>query len=141
MSRHLWTTKTERLPAFGGDKPHISSLGTIWSHARDTPNIPSFLHHSDMSSTLPRTSQRLLSQSAAHSSIQRVAQVRRHLSTTPAPGGEIRDAYILSAARTPTGKVLLLVFIRALLLIQISSTALLSQSLLLSSAQQLLPPP
>ncbi|CAD6570773.1 MAG: hypothetical protein ASARMPRED_003924 [Alectoria sarmentosa] len=28
----------------------------------------------------------------------------RHLSTTPASRGEIRDAYILSAARTPTGK-------------------------------------
>ncbi|KAL9064326.1 MAG: hypothetical protein Q9161_008960 [Pseudevernia consocians] len=43
MSRHLLTTKGERLPAFGGDKPHISSLGTIWSHARDTPNIPPIL--------------------------------------------------------------------------------------------------
>ncbi|KAL8663128.1 MAG: hypothetical protein Q9202_004165 [Teloschistes flavicans] len=37
-------------------------------------------------------------------SLQRVAQVRRHLSTTPTPRPEIGDAYILSAARTPTGK-------------------------------------
>lgn len=60
----------------------------------------------DMSSTLPRTSQRLLSQSGAHSPKQRISQVRRHLSVTPASRGEIRDVYILSAARTPTGKVL-----------------------------------
>ncbi|KAI4249880.1 MAG: hypothetical protein LQ352_005512 [Teloschistes flavicans] len=37
-------------------------------------------------------------------SLQRVAQVRRHLSTTPTPRPDICDAYILSAARTPTGK-------------------------------------
>lgn len=68
---------------------------------------PAFPSSSDMSSTLPRTSQRLLSGPAAHSPAQRLAQVRRHLSTSPASKGEIRDAYILSAARTPTGKVLL----------------------------------
>ncbi|KAL8730828.1 MAG: hypothetical protein Q9181_004519 [Wetmoreana brouardii] len=36
--------------------------------------------------------------------LHRVAQIRRHLTTSPARGGEIRDAYILSAARTPTGR-------------------------------------
>ena len=49
----------------------------------------------------------MLSHPAAHSPVQRVAQLRRHLATTPASKGEIRDAYILSAARTPTGKVFL----------------------------------
>ncbi|KAM0798043.1 acetyl-CoA acetyltransferase [Usnea florida] len=57
-----------------------------------------------MNFTLPRASQRLLSQPTPQSPIQRIAQVRRHLSTTHASKGEIRDAYILSAARTPTGK-------------------------------------
>ncbi|KAI4282562.1 MAG: hypothetical protein L6R35_005380 [Caloplaca aegaea] len=42
--------------------------------------------------------------STSTSSLRRVAQVGRHLSTTRPARGEIRDAYILSAARTPTGK-------------------------------------
>lgn len=50
---------------------------------------------------------RTLFQSAMSRPLQRVAQVRRHLSTSSTSKGEIRDAYILSAARTPTGKVLL----------------------------------
>ncbi|KAI4252615.1 MAG: hypothetical protein L6R42_007897 [Xanthoria sp. 1 TBL-2021] len=47
---------------------------------------------------------RTTSQAAAPRPLQRVAQVRRHLSATPSVKGAIRDAYILSAARTPTGK-------------------------------------
>ncbi|KAI9847577.1 MAG: hypothetical protein M1837_002151 [Sclerophora amabilis] len=35
---------------------------------------------------------------------QRVAQLQRQFSTSPSSGKEIQDAYILSAARTPTGK-------------------------------------
>ncbi|EON67508.1 acetyl-CoA C-acetyltransferase [Coniosporium apollinis CBS 100218] len=34
---------------------------------------------------------------------QRLSQVQRHFSTTPRPAQEIRDAYILSASRTPVG--------------------------------------
>ncbi|KAL8728945.1 MAG: hypothetical protein Q9166_005040 [cf. Caloplaca sp. 2 TL-2023] len=47
---------------------------------------------------------RVTSQTMSSRSVQRVAQARRQFSTTPPPRGEIRDAYILSAARTPTGK-------------------------------------
>ena len=36
--------------------------------------------------------------------MSRLAQVRRHLHSTPSFGREIRDAYILGASRTPTGK-------------------------------------
>ncbi|KAL2042322.1 hypothetical protein N7G274_004811 [Stereocaulon virgatum] len=57
-----------------------------------------------MASILPQTSKQVLSQSNMSLPIQRVAQVRRHLSVSAASRGEIRDAYILSAARTPTGK-------------------------------------
>ena len=35
---------------------------------------------------------------------RRLAQVHRHLHATPRPRRELRDAYILGAARTPTGK-------------------------------------
>jgi len=52
-----------------------------------------------------QTSKRLYSQQTMSRPVQRVAQVRRHLSTSPIARGEIRDAYILSAARTPVGKV------------------------------------
>ncbi|KAL6715124.1 Acetyl-CoA acetyltransferase erg10A, mitochondrial [Lecanora helva] len=54
-----------------------------------------------MNSILCKTSQSLSSRSKT---IQRIAQVRRHLNTSPRVKSEIRDAYILSAARTPTGK-------------------------------------
>lgn len=37
-------------------------------------------------------------------STARLAQVQRHFSSTPVPRKEIQDAYILSAARTPTAK-------------------------------------
>lgn len=40
-----------------------------------------------------------------HGPTQRLSQVRRHLSTSLSFNREIRDAYILSASRTPTGKV------------------------------------
>ncbi|KAL8751225.1 MAG: hypothetical protein Q9199_006569 [Rusavskia elegans] len=46
----------------------------------------------------------MTSRATAPRPLQRVAQVRRHLSATPFVKGAIRDAYILSAARTPTGK-------------------------------------
>lgn len=61
-----------------------------------------------MSKILVRSSQRFGNQAVAQNSVQRLAQVRRHLSTTQPVEREIRDAYILSAARTPTGKVLIL---------------------------------
>ncbi|KAL8689609.1 MAG: hypothetical protein Q9224_004603 [Gallowayella concinna] len=50
------------------------------------------------------TTRMLTNPANASRPLQRVAQVRRHLSTTRPSKGEIRDAYILSAARTPTGK-------------------------------------
>ncbi|KAI4121817.1 MAG: hypothetical protein LQ347_006727 [Umbilicaria vellea] len=56
-----------------------------------------------MSSIATRSSQRLATQASLRPS-QRLAQVRRHFSTAPSPRQEIRDAYILSAARTPTTK-------------------------------------
>ncbi|KAL9044483.1 MAG: hypothetical protein Q9214_002380 [Letrouitia sp. 1 TL-2023] len=57
-----------------------------------------------MSKSLSRNSHVLSHQTAVHRPLQRVAQVRRHLSATPTRRTELRDAYILSAARTPTGK-------------------------------------
>lgn len=124
-----------------GDKPQIFDLG---NPVGDSPNIPSFLPSSDMSSTLPRTSHRLLSRSAAHSPIQRIAQIQRHLSTTPASRSEIRDAYILSAARTPTGKVILsspLLISKGIVLTCVSSMAPLSQFPPPNSAQRPSRPP
>ncbi|KAI4234655.1 MAG: hypothetical protein LQ349_003656 [Xanthoria aureola] len=47
---------------------------------------------------------RMTRQATAPRSLQRVAQVRRHLTTARPVKGTVRDAYILSAARTPTGK-------------------------------------
>ncbi|KAL8718827.1 MAG: hypothetical protein Q9225_004090 [Loekoesia sp. 1 TL-2023] len=47
---------------------------------------------------------RLVSKVATSRPLRRVAQVRRHFSTTHHAKGDIQDAYILSAARTPTGK-------------------------------------
>ena len=58
-----------------------------------------------MSRIFIRSSQRLGSGPMASDSMQRLAQVRRHLSTTRPVKQEVRDAYILSATRTPTGKV------------------------------------
>ena len=79
------------------------------SHSRRLPRDQhaSLLHSISivMSHILPRASRPLLSPAASNRPIQRVAQVRRHLSATASAKGEIRDAYILSAARTPTGKV------------------------------------
>ncbi|KAI4164558.1 MAG: hypothetical protein LQ342_001871 [Letrouitia transgressa] len=57
-----------------------------------------------MSKSISRNSHVLSHQTAVHRPLQRVAQVRRHLSATPTRRTEVRDAYILSAARTPTGK-------------------------------------
>ncbi|KAL8829189.1 MAG: hypothetical protein Q9170_006284 [Blastenia crenularia] len=50
------------------------------------------------------TTCRLTSQVTASKPLRRVAQVRRHFNTTAPTRGQIQDAYILSAARTPTGK-------------------------------------
>lgn len=61
----------------------------------------------DMSTKFIRTSARVCTGSMASRPTQRVSQIRRHLSSTSAKRSEIRDAYILSAARTPTGKVFL----------------------------------
>ncbi|MCJ1322127.1 hypothetical protein MMC15_007472 [Xylographa vitiligo] len=53
---------------------------------------------------ISRTSTSMLSGSSLSQPQQRLAQVRRHLHSTAALKREIRDAYILGAARTPTGK-------------------------------------
>ncbi|MCJ1390254.1 hypothetical protein MMC18_003112 [Xylographa bjoerkii] len=58
-----------------------------------------------MSSFVSRTSKSKLSGSSLSRPQQRLAQVRRHLHSTAALNRDIRVAYILSAARTPTGKV------------------------------------
>lgn len=58
-----------------------------------------------MTTILSQASKRFTSYSAMSRPTQRIAQVRRHLSSSSVSRGEIRDAYILSAARTPTGKV------------------------------------
>ena len=61
----------------------------------------------NMSLYIPGASQRLTTSFSHLHTRQRAAQVRRHLSTTSSLRQEIRDAYILSAARTPTGRVCL----------------------------------
>ncbi|MCJ1422235.1 hypothetical protein MMC29_000115 [Sticta canariensis] len=58
-----------------------------------------------MSAIIPKSPKQLTNHSILHSApTQRLSQLRRHLSTTLPSQGKIRDAYILSAARTPTGK-------------------------------------
>ncbi|MCJ1246679.1 hypothetical protein MMC30_003888 [Trapelia coarctata] len=49
-------------------------------------------------------SQRIMSRTTASRPQQRLAQVRRHIHSSSPRQSEIRDAYILSAARTPTAK-------------------------------------
>lgn len=58
-----------------------------------------------MSAIISKSPKQLTNSSLLHTSTQRLSQVRRHVSTTPSTHGKIQDAYILSAARTPTGKV------------------------------------
>ena len=70
------------------------------------PAAPSsFSSSMNMTTILSQASKRFTSYSAMSRPTQRVAQVRRHLSSSSVSRGEIRDAYVLSAARTPTGKV------------------------------------
>ncbi|MCJ1290120.1 hypothetical protein MMC34_001656 [Xylographa carneopallida] len=57
-----------------------------------------------MSSFASRASKGMRSGGPFNQPQQRLAQVRRHLHSTAALNRKIRDAYILSAARTPTGK-------------------------------------
>lgn len=54
---------------------------------------------------LPASSARLAIRQSTHIPSARLSQVQRHFSTTNPVRKEIQDAYILSAARTPTGKV------------------------------------
>lgn len=54
---------------------------------------------------LPASSARMALRQTPHVSSARLSQVQRHFSTTSPVRKEIQDAYILSAARTPTGKV------------------------------------
>jgi hypothetical protein len=54
---------------------------------------------------LPASSARLALRQSPHVPSTRLSQVQRHFSTTSPVRKEIQDAYILSAARTPTGKV------------------------------------
>lgn len=56
-----------------------------------------------MSSRISRTAMASLRNASA--SAQRIAQVQRHFSSTTSARQEIQEAYILSAARTPTAKV------------------------------------
>ena len=58
-----------------------------------------------MSAIISKTPKQLTNRSILHPPTHRLAQIQRHLSTSLHPKSEIRDAYILSAARTPTGKV------------------------------------
>ncbi|KAF2866997.1 acetyl-CoA acetyltransferase [Massariosphaeria phaeospora] len=51
-----------------------------------------------MSASALRTSMRMASRPQ-----QRLASIQRHLSTSPQPKKEVKDVYILSASRTPTG--------------------------------------
>lgn len=57
-----------------------------------------------MSIAVVRGSQRVCNATATQRPLQRVTQIRRHLSTTPTLRFELRDAYIISASRTATGK-------------------------------------
>jgi hypothetical protein len=54
---------------------------------------------------LPASSARLALRQPSHIPSARLSQVQRHFSTTSPVRKEIQDAYILSAARTPTAKV------------------------------------
>ena len=98
---------------------------------------------SDMPFYISRTSTSMLSGSSLSQSQQRLAQVRRHLHSTAALKREIRDAYILGAARTPTGKVqaTLVQLLCCTMLIYFSSMAPFSQSRLQNLAQPQLDPP
>lgn len=71
-------------------------------------NQPSKLEHPSSPSSmapLPASSARMALRQTPHASSARLSQVQRHFSTTSPIRKEIQDAYILSAARTPTGKV------------------------------------
>jgi hypothetical protein len=71
-------------------------------------NQPSKLEHPSSPSSmapLPASSARMALRQTPHASSARLSQVQRHFSTTSPVRKEIQDAYILSAARTPTGKV------------------------------------
>lgn len=57
-----------------------------------------------MSAIISKSPKQLTNHSVLHSPPQRLSQLRRHLSTIQSPQREVRNAYILSAARTPTGK-------------------------------------
>jgi hypothetical protein len=54
---------------------------------------------------LPASSARFALRQSSHVPSTRLSQVQRHFNTTSPVRKEIQDAYILSAARTPTGKV------------------------------------
>jgi hypothetical protein len=71
-------------------------------------NQPSKLEHPSSPSSmapLPASSARMALRQTPYVSSARLSQVQRHFSTTSPVRKEIQDAYILSAARTPTGKV------------------------------------
>jgi hypothetical protein len=71
-------------------------------------NQPSELEYpSSPGSMIPLTTSpaRMALRQTPYLSSARLSQVQRHFSTTSPVRKEIQDAYILSAARTPTGKV------------------------------------
>ena len=90
-----------------------------------------------MSSFASRASKGMRSGGPFNQPQQRLAQVRRHLHSTAALNRKIRDAYILSAARTPTGKVLLVMvqLFGSTMLTDLSSMAHFLQSQLRNLAQ------
>jgi acetyl-CoA C-acetyltransferase len=58
-----------------------------------------------MASRLAQSSRVMAAKSSATAPAMRLAQVQRHFSSSSIRPKEIREAYILSAARTPTAKV------------------------------------
>jgi hypothetical protein len=70
-------------------------------------SAPSTVFHtlSTMSQLSARTAFRMTRQAQASGALPRLSQIQRQFSTSPAVRKEIQDAYILSAARTPTAKV------------------------------------
>lgn len=69
-------------------------------------SAPSTVFHtlSTMSQLSARTAFRMTRQAQASGALPRLSQIQRQFSTSPAARKEIQDAYILSAARTPTAK-------------------------------------
>jgi hypothetical protein len=113
---HQTFEKSTRLPYyFGRFRSVVPPIATLADPAADIAdrevrysNQPSkleYLSSPGSMTPLPASSARMALRQTSRVSSARLSQVQRHFSTTSPVRKEIQDAYILSAARTPTGKV------------------------------------